>query len=127
MGPSIQCWTSGSVHTYLLGYLNSMKYIIVCMVYTQHGIYHLQVYTMGTSHLHPGHTTLYHAMYQKKRYIPWHIPPKLVYTVRQGQVKLVYTMVYTTLTTVYNMVYTKKLVYTMVYTMRQQQVQVPDK
>jgi hypothetical protein len=28
-------------------------YIIVCMLYTPHGIYHLQLYTIGTSHLHP--------------------------------------------------------------------------
>jgi Fe-S cluster assembly scaffold protein SufB len=66
-------------------------------------------------------------MYLKKRYRPCHIPSEVVYTVRQEHVKLVYTMVYNTLTTVYTMVYTQTLVYTMVYSMRQQQVQFPDK
>ena len=58
------------VRTYLIGYLNSMKYIIVCMVYTLHGIYHLQVYTIGRSHLHPG---TYHL-------IPCYVPEKTIHT-----------------------------------------------
>ncbi len=94
--------SSGSVRTYLLGYLYSMKYIIVYMVHTPYGIYHLQLYIIGKSHLHPVtyhlipcylpkkmiHTMLYTiqigvysearigqtCIYQTNWYIPWHIP-----------------------------------------------------
>jgi hypothetical protein len=62
--------SSGSVHTYLLGYLDSMKNIIVCMVCTSHGIYHLQLYTAGTSHLYP---VTYHL-------IPSCVPKQMIHT-----------------------------------------------
>ncbi len=70
-GPVVQ-----SIHTSLdLGYLNSMKYIIDCMVYTPHGIYHLQVYTIGTSHLHPVILMISHLM-------PCYVPKKMIHTMQ---------------------------------------------
>jgi hypothetical protein len=70
--------SSSSVHTYLLGYLNSMKYIIVCMEYTPHCIYHFQLCTIGTLHLHPVTYPL----------IPCYVPNKTIhtmpYTIRIG-------------------------------------------
>jgi hypothetical protein len=63
--------SSGSVQTYLLGYLlDSMKYIIVCMVYIPHGTYHLQLYNIGTSYLHP--VTYY--------LIPCYVPKTMIHT-----------------------------------------------
>jgi hypothetical protein len=40
------------------------------MVYTPHGIYHLQVYTIGTSHLHPVTSHL----------MPCYVPKKMIHT-----------------------------------------------
>jgi hypothetical protein len=54
--------------------------MVYAILYTPHGIYHLQPFTLVC-------TTL-------NRYIPCHVPKKLVYTMGQGQVKIVYTMVY---------------------------------
>jgi hypothetical protein len=72
--------SSGSVHTYLLGYLNSMKYIIVCMVYTPHGIY--PIWNIPPSGIH--HRYIPPSPHLMPCYDPKKMIHTMLYTIRIG-------------------------------------------
>jgi hypothetical protein len=65
------------------------------MVYTLHGVYHLQVYTIGISHLHPG---TYHL-------IPCYVPKKTIHTMAYTIQSGIYREARTGQTCIYHGIY----------------------